>query len=133
MKKRNVIIIVVIVAAVAAFLVWRKSAGKKFDELGAGSPDIEPAGSSLTETQIIDRLTTCPESHKKYLRQYCAYFNTDPTSKAQIQQKASDGNYTFAKQAVMDAAWIVYCTGDNANQLWANNLFKQICAEVKAM
>lgn len=136
-KKR--IIAIVIVAAVAAWLLWKKgvfaggkaavgpSAAKEADD------DDTPVETGLTESQIIDRLTQCPDSHKKYLRSKVNTIYADPELKRSVQEKAANNGTTFAKQAVMDASWMVYRTGDNATAGWAKQTHQAICAEVQAM
>lgn len=136
MKKKKIIIIVAIVAAVAAFLVWRSQKGKeKGDDKGGngttGGGTTDPA--PLTEEQIIARLTSCPESNKHHLTYYVDRIKDSPTLTASVQSKAAKNNTTFAKQCVMDASWLTYRTGANANSDWAARVHNRICAEVMAM
>ena len=138
MKISNKLIIVLIVAAVAAYLLWKKGAiGKNSTESSSSTATveedapIEPAG--LTATQIIDRLTACPAEHKKYLRSYVSKIEADDNLKRSVQEKATNNGIPFAKQAVMDASWVTYRTGANANAGWAKDMHERICAQVQSM
>lgn len=128
------IIIVAVVVAVAAYLLWKRGKGNAAVKGGTAGGDIsEPAEPVLTEDQIIARLTSCPAGHKKYLTQNVAAINSSPMYVAEVQRKATDAGTTYPKQCVMDASWLVYRTGDNANAGWAADMHNKICAEVQAM
>ena len=132
--KTKKIIIVAVVVAVAAYLLWKRGKGNDIDRYGTAGGDIsEPAEPVLTEEQIIARLTSCPAGHKKYLRSEVAKINANDAWKRSVQEKASNNGTTYPKQCVMDASWLVYRTGDNANAGWAADMHNKICAEVQAM
>ena len=141
MSKKTIIVLVV--AAVAVYLLWKKvvfskSGGKNGStgstgSTGSGSNDDVPTTANLTAEQIIARLTSVPADHKKYLRSNVAKIYADDGWKRSVQEKASNNGTTFEKQAVMDASWVVYRTGDNANAGWAKEMHEKLCAEVQAM
>lgn len=133
--KTKKIIIIAVVAAVAAYLLWKRGKGNAAVKGGTagGDDDTVPTTTELTEEQIISRLTSCPAGNKKYLRSEVAKINANDAWKRSVQEKASNNGTTYSKQCVMDASWLVYRTGDNANAGWAKYIYEQICAEVQAM
>lgn len=134
-KKTKTIIIVAVVVAVAAYLLWKRGKGNAAVKGGTagGDDDTVPTTTELTEEQIIARITSCPAGHKKYLTQNVAAINSSPMYVAEVQRKATAAGTTYPKQCVMDASWLIYRTGDNANAGWAADMHNKICAEVQAM
>ena len=134
--KTKKIIIIAIVVAVAAYLLWKRGKGNaavKGGTAGGGEVPV-PTTNELTEEQIISRLTSCPAGNKNGLRSLVAKIYANDAMKRSIQEKASNNGITFAKQAVMDASWMLFRgPEDLANAAWAKYVHEQICAEVQAM
>lgn len=133
-KTKTIIIVAVVVVAVAAYLLWKRGKGNAAVKGGTAGGDVTvPSTNELTEEQIISRLTSCPAEHKQFLTKNVAAINSSPVMTADVQRKTAINGTTYPKQCVMDASWIVYRTGSNANSAWAADMHNKICAEVQAM
>lgn len=110
------LLIILVVVAVAAYFVWKNRKDEKDEKDAKGENPGSSAGSSSVDknsTESIISALKMPgnnETHRQYLRQNCAKFDADLTTKAFIETKAEKNNVTYAQQAVMDASYLIFFT-----------------------